>query len=268
MERRPFSQVLQNAGVDLEREYTRVYNMFYNYRGCGYDVVRNYFNWLPFKGRCVSFQDFNETHDFYFEPHPMMNICYLVNFIEYCYNLCVPVRAYICDQEEYVINLIIDQIEILLDAINFEIVTEESGSYLFVERNSEVTAVTEVVPAQLSISTLKYNHHSLKGNIEQKRRILKDMADYIEPLGKNLIKINKPLKEDLFYLFNNFNIRHNNDDGRNHNKMLDNMETDELEKIYDDTYQLWLLAILELDNVERKKRIDEYKIKQNQLKVE
>ena len=33
------------------------------------------------------------------------------------------------------------------------------------------------------------------------------------------------------------------------------MSTEELENTYDDIYQLWLLAILEIDNVERKQKM-------------
>lgn len=272
MERRTFSQVLQNAGIDLQREYTRVYDMFNNSsRYSGFTIVRENFSLLPFKGRCVSFYDFNETYNFYFEKHPTdMDVVCLINFFEYCYNLCRPLRKYSLDSSSLSsLRKITNQIEMVLDAINYEIYTEGSGQCRFVEKNLAVTAVTEIVPDQLSVSVLKYNHHALKGDIEQKQKILKDMADYLEPLEGSLAGIDPSLKKNLFYLFNNFNIRHNNiASGKDHNILLDNMGSDELEKIYDDTFQLWLLAVLQLDNVERKQHIKAYRVKQEELKAE
>ena len=35
------------------------------------------------------------------------------------------------------------------------------------------------------------------------------------------------------------------------------MSDEEIEAVYDDIYQMWLLAMLELDNVERKSRAKE-----------
>ena len=78
------------------------------------------------------------------------------------------------------------------------------------------------------------------------------MYDDIEPNQRELEAVNRTLKSDLFQLMNKF-IRHNNSD----NKFIQTLNNNQLEAIYDDIYQLWLLAKLELDNVERNKRVKE-----------
>lgn len=62
-------------------------------------------------------------------------------------------------------------------------------------------------------------------------------------------------------MFNNMNIRHNNcaEGDKNYKKVVAKMSQDELESWYDETYQLCLLAFLELDNVERTKKVAELK---------
>lgn len=62
-------------------------------------------------------------------------------------------------------------------------------------------------------------------------------------------------------MFNNMNIRHNNctEGDKNYREVVAKMSQDELEKWYDETYQLCLLAFLELDNVERTKKVAQLK---------
>ena len=90
-----------------------------------------------------------------------------------------------------------------------------------------------------------------KGDLVAKRKMLVLMADWIEPKEKELAEVDKRLKTNLFSNLNNFNIRHNNSDKTAH------LTDAELEEIYDDTYQLWLLAVLTLDNRERQKKYEE-----------
>ena len=47
-------------------------------------------------------------------------------------------------------------------------------------------------------------------------------------------------------------VRHNNED----NPYIASLSPVALETCYDDIYQMWLLAKLEIDNLERKKRVE------------
>ena len=85
----------------------------------------------------------------------------------------------------------------------------------------------------LSYSILEYNHHRLKGDLVSKKNILKKMAENIELERRDLNSINRSFTSDLFQLLNKF-IRHNSSD----NIYISQMSDSELERAYDEIYQL------------------------------
>lgn len=122
----------------------------------------------------------------------------------------------------------------------------------------EVSAVLECVemPEDLQWRMLMYDHHSSRGDLFAKKNVIRDCADLLEPQKNKLAKIDVHFKKDLFCLFNNINIRHNNAD-----LAIDDKEQ---EHWYDITYRMCLIAFLLLEHELHKAEIKELRKKLEQ----
>ena len=148
----------------------------------------------------------------------------------------------------------------ILDDLGYETrVFEDKEKVILVEKNAAMTAVAEVVDSNTAYAVIEYNHHLLKGDIAEKQRILKLLADKFEPMRGELKKVNKELESNTGYLLNKMNIRHNNMEGKNAIEYVKNLTNEELEEWYDETYQMLLLCFLEYENIERNRKISEIK---------
>ncbi len=141
---------------------------------------------------------------------------------------------------------------------------DDEDCILIIENKEEVTAVAEILSSKISLDVIKYNHRSLQGEIELKKSILISLGAELEPKRKELQVINKQLSEDIFFMLNNMNIRHNNRSKKDKGKYKEyvaKMSKQRLEKWYDELYQMMLLAFLFLDNVDRTSKVKELKDK-------
>lgn len=263
MKRRNFAQVLKEAKIDIKREYKRLYDWFYKpeeniFHDLSFDLenhptlaekINSVFLSFPFRDTCTSLDDFDESHGFFFEECPKrFNIDYLVNFCEYLYNLVIFSQI---QEKNFIFH-----IEKVIDKIGYMKANEEK-LYIFVPRSQPAIIVSEILPPNLSYKVIEYNHHSMKGDLERKKVTLKLLADKLE-LEKNELKsVDAQLHSDLFYLFNNINIRHNNPKNVNSVNILGK----ELEEWYDYTYELCLLAFMEIEHKEHKSKVSELKKK-------
>lgn len=164
-----------------------------------------------------------------------------------------------------------ENLKILAEDLNHQFIYSESDETgILIEKNPSATAVAEIIEDELSFETLRYNHYLLKGNLEEKRTILRKLANTIEPEGKILKQIDNEIGNNLFYLLNNFSIRHNNSDPTDvgkFNPLLPKMSNEELEYLYDETYQLELLGFLLLKYREKSQQFTDLKNKISDMKA-
>lgn len=140
-------------------------------------------------------------------------------------------------------------------------VDKKSEKVLVIENTPGVTAVAEIVEPSLALEVIKYNHYALKGEIELKKSILLKMAQQLEPQRKSLHAIDSKLEDNIFFMFNNLDLRHNNRSAndKSYKEYVAKMKKRDLEKWYDELYQMVLLAFLLLDNVDRTEKVKELK---------
>ncbi len=268
--RKNIYDILKNRGFSIDQEYDRLYRLFhendtlsaltraYSVRSFADHHFRRFDN--RFIRRCLTLQEFNKVHGFSFPPiSPTFNgltLDILVSYMEYLYNILFQIQVvcsefrvqYLQDGNRH-INFMVSSIESIADEIGYTKVSKECV-FIFVNAHPEAVSVAETLEESLAIKVFEYNHHRLRGDLDAKLSILKYLADDIEPNRKTLDGLNKTLSSNLFQMFHKF-VRHNNDD----NPVISAMNENEIEKWYDDIYQMWLLAKMTLENAPRAKEI-------------
>lgn len=87
------------------------------------------------------------------------------------------------------------------------------------------------------------------------------MANKYEGMKSNIKSLNSKLDDDIGFMLNNIHIRHNNKSGKSKKDYVSKMRKDTMEKWYDETYQMLLLAFLLNEQPSRSKKISQLKEK-------
>lgn len=272
--RRNFAQILKDAKIDIKVEYHKLYGMLYDRsiqisntnRISAYDELSERFIDFYFRGTCLSIEEFNNIHGFHFEKDPSdFNIDHLNSLCEYIYNMLMAYQGvqgstgfgYMPTMPATInVQFYVMQINQVIEKIGY-MYANEDGLTIFVEKCPAAIAVAEspLIPENLSYRLISYHHYAMKGNLDAKKAVLLQLASILEAKRGDLKKVDRVLENDLFYIFNNLNIRHNNtnlEDRGKYRAYVAQMPVEELEKWYDETYQMCLLAFLQLENFKRK----------------
>lgn len=272
-----FDIIKQN--YDIKEEFLEIRNLFnkikLNYCGFLYTIEeladKNFSKW---KGRntminCSKYKNKLEQYILkcYSTKKNGINIIdynkpeIIIIYLEYYINISHFVNSlrlfnlFISNPNDF--QIMSENIKILLEHLNYQKIND-NDNILLIPKNPEAIAVAEQTKnIEIANAILKYNHYSLKGNLEDKRNLLISIAnEYNGFLHSKLAGFNKELDMAIF-LINNCHIRHNNKSGNEEKKLIANLKNEDLEKLYDDTYQLILFCILAKTNVERMKNFEE-----------
>lgn len=220
-------------------------------------------NWKN-RGHCLDLDDFLECIDYdkYYDRAMSDDIDAFFVLIEIIFNCWKMAEIYMIQNEEirYYKNfyhLYDIMIECLSRYNHKAVYDKEKEQILVIEDRPEITAVAETVEPELALAIVRYNHHSMRGDIPKKKSILLALGAELEPKRKTLTGANSDLEDGIFFMLNNLNLRHNNcsKDDKNYKELVADMDNDTLEGWYDELYQMMLLAFLELDQLERNSRI-------------
>lgn len=211
-------------------------------------------NWKQ-RGTLLSLDEMKEKLNIpdYFEDESWWSIDDAINLLEIYDNIAYLIHKKL--NTEYQLdnrfNLLIENIHILLDHLNYEHkIFEDEEKVILIPKNPAATAVAEISNEETAMAILRYNHHTLKGDLAEKRHLLFLIYQEYEYLLKN----GRDGYTDFFVkargLANELHIRHNN-------KNID-IDDKTLEYWYDELYQLLLFCVLIDDNLKRKKEATDF----------
>lgn len=160
-------------------------------------------------------------------------------------------------------TLLLENIDKLLNSLNYrQQYIKDTDRVLICENDRAVTAVVELLNKDLSYEIIEYNHYLARGNIELKKSILLKIYDDYCKIEEKIKSYNSSIYDDISFLINNLNVRHNNLEGKDRKEITAQMNKEELEIWYDEIYQLFLFAFLYNEHItNRKPKIKELKDK-------
>ena len=261
--------------LDIQFEYEKIENIVLNesdgYSTINEDIEESFSQW-KFKKNYASFEEVRNHMGFMYSESrngikvPKAVVKNMDDFILYCEMIWNMIVGVIGEQMQYDLSdsarKVLAIIRYDLEKINHYVYATEDNQYLIVQKDAAASAVADIVTPELADSIIEYNHHLLKGKLKDKQLILKMIADALEPKRNELKAISRTIESDFFYMVNKMNVRHNNcdasDSGRYEPKFAA-LTPEKKEEWYDEIYQEGLMAFLLLEQVEREKKILDFK---------
>ena len=258
MTRKNFTDILNNYHIDFQNEILKIEKLF---REDKYEVdefeskyfsIEEYINCYYFLGWKYrsTFLSTDELREAFNVPSPYTcrkkeySLEDFLSYAEFVINMVHIAREDIFEYFETTVKTIFENIRSILDSNNYKIQVTENNLLIIVANSETVTAVSEIYQ-DIAPKVIEYNRFSLRGNLERKKELLVTIAHKFEGVEYKLQANNQSaLAENVTFLLNSLNLRHNNAEGKHAKNKILQMNNEELEDWYDKTYDTMLLALL------------------------
>lgn len=285
MVRKNIFEVLETKW-DTVTEIKRIYKLLvkksinnpYNRDMSPIDVVNQYcfHNWSN-RHTYLNIEDMAKalSIEIYYDSIPSsLSTTMILNYLEFATNIVMLCDIKIFEEgskfnyyKDY--RIIDENIDIALEHLNFcKQALNNEERIILIEKNPSAIAVAEIIDEDTACKVIEYNHYLLKGDIDKKKEILLQLANKYEGMKSNIKSLNSKLDDDIGFMLNNIHIRHNNKSGKSKKEYVSKMRKNTMEKWYDETYQMLLLAFLLNEQTDRSKKISQLKEKLNNTKKE
>lgn len=273
----PFEEMQRlNCLFSEEIDYFEYYDLNAHYRSK--DSLESYIDRYYFRDLTIrkTFIDITSLRK-KLNIHPSQftnSIDQLFLFSEFLINLIIECIDYIEEKEPrnkknlpFQHKTILQNISTIIDCCNHELKENSNHDYIIVEKNPAFSlAIENIDDPNIILDSIEYYHFSTKHDLVKKRKILTALGNYIEPLLRDKTRFKDcypQLTTDLGFLLNNFNIRHDNKNGKNAKAFVIDASNEELEQWYDDTYAMIMSLLLVDRNVNCSQKIKSIKQKYN-----
>lgn len=274
MARKTLYERLDSLGVNVRSEYRaliwllKIEENIFQYTS--YSVIR-YINQTYFRDLPADFRSPFLSVEEMMVALGLSDVSYSLDDLLLLAEFCVAIlpHKYIIQREDLhrQANTIFSNIFSFLEKLNYELKEIDGGRKIIVEKNPATTQAVEVVTDNsTAIALIEYNHYALKGDLEEKRRILTALGSYIEPILKSRALQNagyKQLESDVGFMLNNFHVRHNNKEGAKAQDYIVGLNNKQLEEWYDKIYNAILSVIIINEHIPAQNNIAELKSKYN-----
>ena len=140
---------------------------------------------------------------------------------------------YQCDEE---ITAIIENIPIILEKMNY-ISKEVDDKIIITKRDADMDSILTKVPGKIANILLEYNDFRIRGDVEAKKKILKDIDLYIEK-NINVKSFDRDLDNSIGFIINKMGVNHPIIE-----EPYTNISNEELIKWYDKCFLMMIHAI-------------------------
>ena len=262
MSRKSFYEIIDSIGLNPSEEYKRILNMFSYEKsivvyGSRSMTLQEYINIEHFRkcGFRGTYTDITEMISVIVRGRGPNNMDWDTLYQYFEFLLAVFFDKNVNEDDKISQN---DQVKTIIENIITTVkrsnhVLHNIGDkynprYVIVENDKTMAQAAEITSeSPVSIDIIEYKSNSIKGNLGEKRKLLNEIGNFIEPILRSKKLQNagyKQLESDAGFLLNNFHVRHNNKEGPKAQDYIVSIDDSKLEEWYDKIYNTLLSVII------------------------